>query len=748
MSNSAALLSAKVAIVEEEPRVRTIQAAPTAVTGCVGVTERGPFGANLVQSFAEYVKLYGGYTQTSDVALAADGFFANGGQQLWVVRTVHYADITNAASKTSAQGSATIQTSNLSPSAGFDTSIAGPWALTPGQQLDIIIDGGSTVHAVFNATQAALECATAGNYALSNNQNLTVSIDGGSVQTITFLTGDFPAIGAATPAQVAAVINTKLVGASASATSGGTKVTITSDKKGLGSNVHVTGGTANGALGFSTTGVAGTGNVQDINAVAFSEAQSVIQAAASGSTVTNVGGAARITSNTTGTSSSVQVVGTSTALAFGFDNAIHTGNNAGALNTLRVQGKTDGAFANSLVPTISAATNGLSSFFNLTIVKGGVTQESFLNVTMNDTDPRFVETVVNDPNTGSDLVVVTDLDANTQSPNDRPANGTYTIAGGNDGLASLADTDYIGSTTSSTGMRALDNVNTLRLLICPGRATAAVHNAMLTYGEIARNMTVFSILSSPAGLDAPGIVNYVNNVALLKESSEFGTIYWPRIKVTNPSKNVFGQTATSIVVDPVGHIAGLYGRNDNSSPGGVYEAPAGIEFGKIAGAIDTETDDVKDEAKRDLVFPELINPITVLPGTPVHIDGARCLKSTSNFPTVGERRGVIFIETSIQAGLLFAKHRKIKASLLARLSRAVNAFLLTQLRNGAFASDDPKTAFFVDFSKALNPASQGFVRTVNGRIGLATAKPAEFIILRFSQDQRALEDELAQAAAA
>ena len=33
-----------------------------------------------------------------------------------------------------------------------------------------------------------------------------------------------------------------------------------------------------------------------------------------------------------------------------------------------------------------------------------------------------------------------------------------------------------------------------------------------------------------------------------------------------------------------------------------------------------------------------------------------------------------------------------------------------------------------------------------GRIGLATAKPAEFIVLRFSQDTRALEEELAGAA--
>ncbi len=61
------------------------------------------------------------------------------------------------------------------------------------------------------------------------------------------------------------------------------------------------------------------------------------------------------------------------------------------------------------------------------------------------------------------------------------------------------------------------------------------------------------------------------------------------------------------------------------------------------------------------------------------------------------------------------------------------AFLMDQLRNGAFRSTDPKKAFFVDFGDALNPTSVIFSGQVVGRIGLATNKPAEFVILRFSQ---------------
>ena len=90
------LLSSKIVVVEEEPRVRGIPSAPTAVVGAIGITERGPIGqATLVTSFEEFETKFGGFTADSDLALAAMGFFENGGSQLWVVRTVHHTDITD-----------------------------------------------------------------------------------------------------------------------------------------------------------------------------------------------------------------------------------------------------------------------------------------------------------------------------------------------------------------------------------------------------------------------------------------------------------------------------------------------------------------------------------------------------------------------------------------------------------------------------------------------------------------------------
>ncbi|HET9621808.1 MAG TPA: phage tail sheath subtilisin-like domain-containing protein [Kofleriaceae bacterium] len=525
------LLASKVVIVEEEPRIRAIPALPTAILAAVGITERGPVGqAVLVTSFEEFVDTFGGYTPNSDLALAIDGYFANGGQVAWVVRTVHYTNIVDATTKTAKAASLTLKDRAAAP-----------------------------------------------------------------------------------------------------------------------------------------------------------------------------------------------------------------------LSTLRVDAKWDGAYANDIHIVIGAPTSGAPDQINLVVQDSGLIAETFPNLSLNPAAASYVEAVINDIATGSRLISVTDLASATASPANLPALGRFgPLVGGDDGLANLGDPDFVGDAAGKTGLHAFDNVQSITILIVPGRATAAVHNAMLTYCEVVRNKGCFAVLDPPAHQSAIGIIAYAESTAAILGLSELGALYWPRVRVLNPSQTVFG-TAASLIVPPSGHIAGVYARLDGARPGGVFVPPAGLQNGVLREVIGFESDEVLDEAKRDLVFPKRINPLTVFPGTPRHIDGARTLKGDGNFPTVAERRGVSFIEQSLKLGLQIEKHQNNTESLRARLTRTVSAFLFTQLKNGAFATTDPKTAYFVDFGEAINPPSVIASGQVVGRIGLATAKPAEFIVLRFSQDTRALDAELAAA---
>jgi phage tail sheath protein FI len=198
-------------------------------------------------------------------------------------------------------------------------------------------------------------------------------------------------------------------------------------------------------------------------------------------------------------------------------------------------------------------------------------------------------------------------------------------------------------------------------------------------------------------------------------------------------------------VPPSGIIAGVYARTDGARPGGVYDPPAGIERGRLFGVLGFETDETLNDRKRDIVYPRRINPLTTGPGLPKYIDGSRTLKGDGAFPYISERRGVSFIERSLRRGLQFARHKNNTPDLRAEVRRTITAFLLAQMNNGAFGSREPAKAFFVDVSDALNPPSVVAAGKLVARVGVATNKPAEFIILEISQDTRALEEELAAA---
>ena len=735
---SGQLLSSKVVIVEEEPKVRGIPSAPTSVAGAVGLTERGPIGkAVLCSSFEEYQDRFGGFTTDSDLALGAMGFFENGGSQLWVVRTVHYADPADPATATAVRAAGFLTASAGPTSAILTGAAAAPFALADGELIRLAVNGGADVDAVFSGTPARVDAGTAQPYALADGMTLTVRVDSGAEETVLFSAADFADIITASAVEVAAAINAALTTGQAAPPGG--SVRISSQLEGTASRIEITGGTANAVLQFPTAPVVGTGNVANLAAATLAEVQAVVESAIPAVLASaGVGSVLELRTVATGATASIQSRA-ATATAFGLDTALHVGAASGSASALRVEGKDPGAYANRIEAEVRAATNGSPAAFDLFVVEDGVYRESFPNLSMSPDAARYVETLVNDARSGSRYVRVTDqLLAGAPTPPPQ----TVALAGGSDGLVGLDDADFVGSDAGKTGLHALDQVQELSVLLVPGRATPAVHQAMVAYAEVERGGTVFAVLDPPANQSATDIVTYVTTTAALEGATEFGAIYWPRVKVVNPAKSVFG-SSEQLVVPPSGIIAGIFSRSDAARPGGVYDPPAGIDNGRMFGVLGFETDEVLEEKKRDLVYPHRINPLTTGPGLPRYIDGSRTLKGDGNFPYVAERRGVIFIERSLKQGMEFARHKNNTEGLRAQVRRTITAFLLAQMNNGAFRSKVPVQAFFVDVSDQLNTPSVIFAGKLIARVGLATNKPAEFVIIRISQDTRALEAEQA-----
>ena len=544
------------------------------------------------------------------------------------------------------------------------------------------------------------------------------------------------------------VINRDGIGISAEV-SGGNTVLIKSDKRGSGAQLVIDAGSTSiavGKLNLASGTVNGSGNVADIDAVTAAELAGLLTALplSAGTAVVTADNRVRLTGALAGIGGSVVIEGTTTALGI-FTGALpitQPGTDAAESPCMLVEGKNEGTWIDSHSVSVEAPTSGDPDRFNLRVKDGVVTREVWPNLSADPLDERYFEDFVN---ANSLLIDLTDLFSPAAPPNNLPKLGEFSAwAGSDDGLVGLDDADFAGSDAGKTGLYAFDQADNITILAVPGRATSAVHNAMITYCEVHRVGTCFAVLDPPEALDEVGIKDYVENTAAIGGITEFAAIYWPRVKILNPSKAEFGPDE-QIVVPPSGHVVGVYARTDQSRPGGVYEPPAGVEVGILFGVLGFETDDVLDERKRDVVFPSRINPLTTIDGSPRHIDGARTLRGNGNFPSVSERRGVIFIEQSLKQGLLFAKHRNNDRRLRMTVKRTIEAFLLRQYEVGAFRGDTPQESFFVDVSDALNTIERIFAGELRARIGLATQKPAEFIILIFTQDTRALEERLADA---
>ena len=187
-----------------------------------------------------------------------------------------------------APGKATMQSTN-----------AGPYALADTDTFTVTTELGADGTATIQAEATSQECANAETYDFTDpaDRVLTLQVNGGPLQSYTLTTpGDIAVIGAATAIEIRDAINTNFTGISATVTSGGTKVTVTTDRQGLSASL-LFGGTARAVLGFPSTLVAANpanNNVQDVAAVTTDEMVALLDAQLTDSTPSNVGGFLRI----------------------------------------------------------------------------------------------------------------------------------------------------------------------------------------------------------------------------------------------------------------------------------------------------------------------------------------------------------------------------------------------------------------------------------------------------------------------
>ncbi len=205
------------------------------------------------------------------------------------------------------------------------------WALSPGQTLALDLGAGPVV-ATFNAA-AATKASGTGSYptTFAGGEHIQFVIDAGTPQQIGPVDVFFQAADQS-QAQVVARLNAA-AGYAAFSVGGGNVTNFSGRVQGLSGNVQILAqdSIVGTKLGFNTTVQAGTGNVQDISKVKFTEVQSIVQGAIAGTTVDrDFNNNLRISA---AAAASITVATSSTALALGFVNGF-VASNAPSANTV------------------------------------------------------------------------------------------------------------------------------------------------------------------------------------------------------------------------------------------------------------------------------------------------------------------------------------------------------------------------------------------------------------------------------
>ncbi len=401
-------------------------------------------------------------------------------------------------------------------------------------------------------------------------------------------------------------------------------------------------------------------------------------------------------------------------------------------------------------------------FFKLTIT-GKVNDEKIVrtyeHLTMDpDPDPEvadFVATAVMD----FDAIVIEDLFP-FEFPNTRrrpspialrPANGTYEILPPPYiGSVERINRDIQGVREDKGGIEGLFEIDEVAMIACPDLMRAyqkgwldldQVHALMERMVSLCENAFPGPAYRM-AVLDAPPVKIGKNDdraippeqykpqdvdkwLSTLNRRSMFGALYYPWIKVSNPSNG-----GRPLLVPPCGHMMGIWCRTDESR--GIFKAPANETPRGVIG-LSYET----NMREQEMLNPKGINCIRNFANynRGYKVWGARTLVEPDNvqWRYISVRRLISYIEKSIEIGTQWVVFEPNDQDLWARVNRTVSGFLTRLWRDGALFGASPNEAFYVKCDGEINTHETMMLGRLYVEVGVCPVRPAEFVIFRISQ---------------
>lgn len=328
-----------------------------------------------------------------------------------------------------------------------------------------------------------------------------------------------------------------------------------------------------------------------------------------------------------------------------------------------------------------------------------------------------------EPKTLTDVVVTWKIPATATKVSGDFATGSNGAAA----LTRMEYTDYATLSPAKRGLYALDRIEEIMQVCVPDFAgDAQVTKDLLDYAalraEQASGGDRFIILTTPKGKTAQEAVEWFRYT--LAAYSKFAALYWPWVKVADPLSN--GRT---LVMPPLGHIAGVYARTDATK--NVGKAPGGTVDGALRWIKGLETD--PQIGDRDYVYQNKINPLISSVQTGTAVWGVRTIAQESEWRYINVRRLFMFLEKSVFNATHWVVFENNGPTLWTRLKTQLGGFMHSLFVEGYFAGQSPKDAYYVIVDSSNNLAGSIEAGEVIVDVGASGNKPAEFARFRFAQ---------------
>ncbi len=285
--------------------------------------------------------------------------------------------------------------------------------------------------------------------------------------------------------------------------------------------------------------------------------------------------------------------------------------------------------------------------------------------------------------------------------------------------------------TNKAGLFRLEKTDLFNLLCIPpylasGDVDANLLDAAAAYCERRRAMLLVDPPTS--WVDKTAAVNdFRSDSGKVSVRSRNAAIFFPRVRQQNPLRDNRLETSA-----PTGAVAGVFARTDAER--GVWKAPAGLDATlKGVAELSVSLTDAENGELNPLgvnclrVFPVFGR---VVWGSRT-LRGADQLADEYKYVPV--RRTALFLEESLYRGLKWVVFEPNDEPLWAQIRLNVGAFMQSLFRQGAFQGRTPREAYLVKCDRETTTQDDINRGIVNIVVGFAPLKPAEFVIIKIQQ---------------